>query len=134
MNRHRNASKKVPNGRTVQTRDEYFNKANNYIKPGYENKKGGNYRKAVVVDSNRKNELALVKLTTSSKGYELPNYKKGESKFKPFVETKDNNGNFIKLGNKFIANKKKDDLSKKDVNKIKKELVKKKITLISFES
>ena len=34
-------------GRTVQTRDEYFERQGDYRKPGYEKK--GNYRKAGVV-------------------------------------------------------------------------------------
>ena len=58
-----NVSQKIPNGRTLQTRDEFFEGQEKYRKPGYENK--GLYRKVVVVDSNRADELAVVKLTTS---------------------------------------------------------------------
>ena len=64
----------------MQTRDEYFAGQKQYRKPGYANK--GNYRKSVVVDSNRNDELAVVKLYSKS-GTELV---KTESRYKPFVE------------------------------------------------
>ncbi len=64
--KRKNVSQTIPNGRTLQTRDEFFEGKADYRKPGYEDK--GHYRKVVVVDSNRKNELAVVKLTTSKKG------------------------------------------------------------------
>lgn len=117
--KNKNVSQKVPNGRTVQTRDEYFEGQKNYRKPGYGKK--GVYRKAVVVDSNRKDELAVVKLTTSKKGKTL-DYKSGKSKYRPFVITKDDKGKPIKLGKKFVGNSPKADVSKKEVNKIKKDL------------
>ena len=53
----KNVSQKIPNGRTLQTRDEFFEGQEKYRKPGYENK--GLYRKVVVVDSNRADELAV---------------------------------------------------------------------------
>ena len=108
---------RIKNGRTVQTRDEFFFGQEQYRKPGYEKK--GNYRKAVVVDSNKKNELALVKLTTSKAGKAIPGKKK--SKYRPFVETKDNEGKPITLGRKFLPNPSKSDLSKHAVAEIKKE-------------
>ncbi|MBQ9713702.1 MAG: hypothetical protein IJV83_00075 [Clostridia bacterium] len=115
--KRKNVSPTIPNGRTVQTRDEFFFGQKNYRKPGYEKK--GNYRKAVVVDSNKKNELALVKLTTSEAGKSIPGSKK--SKYRPFVETKDNEGQPIKLGKKFIPNPPKSDLSMHAVSEIKKD-------------
>ena len=117
--KNKNVSQKVPNGRTVQTRDEYFEGQKDYRKSGYGKK--GVYRKAVVVDSNRKDELAVVKLTTSKKGKPL-DYKSGKSKYRPFVVTKDDKGKPIKLGKKFVENSPKADVSKKEVNKIKKDL------------
>lgn len=112
--RRKNVSRDIPNGRTVQTRDEHFEGAGEYRKPGYENK--GYYRRAVVVDSNRQNHLAVVVLTT--KGEEIPGVKK--SKFRPFVETKDDTGNPITIGKKFKENKPKHDLPPKAVARIKK--------------
>ena len=118
VKRNKNVSKTIPNGRTLQTRDEYFEGDGDYRKEGYENK--GLYRKAVVVDSNKNEELVLVKLTTSKKAKGIPSEKK--SKYRPYVETKDDEGNTIKIGKKFKENPPKKDLSKKAVAKIKKEL------------
>lgn len=111
----KNVSKRIPNGRTVQTRDEFFFGHKNYRKPGYAKK--GLYRKAVVVDSNSQDELAVVKLTTSPKGRSIVGEKK--SKYKPFIETLDDDGKPIKLGKKFKENKTSKDLSKRDTNAIK---------------
>jgi hypothetical protein len=121
--KRKNVSKKVPLGRILKTRDEYLEGGKGYQKPGYENGKGGNYRKTVVVDSNRKVELAVVKLTKSKKGTPLPKYKNGKSKYRSYIYTSDENDQPIKTGKKFIPAGKKDNMSKKDVNKIKKDCV-----------
>lgn len=115
MRVNKNTSKKIPNGRTLQTRDEYFEGDGDYKKPGYEDK--GLYRGAVVVDSNRDDELAVIVFTTSSKGVEVPGRKK--SKYRPFVETKDDDGEPIKIGKKFKENKPQKDLSRVAVTKMK---------------
>ena len=94
--KNRNISSSIPNGTILHTRDEYFWGSQNYIKPGYQNK--GNYRKVAVVDSNRYDDLAVVKLTT--KGKKLPQEK---STYKPFVETLDNKGKPIRISSKFIS-------------------------------
>lgn len=97
-------------GRTVQTRDEYFEGQGDYRKPGYEKK--GNYRKAVVVAQHGK-DLALVKTTKGSpRGIPLQDDK--VSKFKPYVETKDDEGKPIQYGRKFIPNSRKKDFSIRD--------------------
>lgn len=98
-------------GRTVQTRDEYFEGQGDYRKPGYEKK--GNYRKAVVVAQHGK-DLALVKTTKGSpRGIPLRDEK--VSKFKPYVETKDDDGKPIQYGRKFIPNSRKNDFSMRDI-------------------
>lgn len=98
-------------GRTVQTRDENFEGQGDYRKPGYEKK--GNYRKAVVVAQHGKN-LALVKATKGSpRGLSLKDDK--VTKFKPYVETKDDEGNPIQYGSKFIPNRRKKKFSKQDI-------------------
>ena len=117
--RKRNVSNRVRNGRTVQTRDEFFYGHANYRKPGYEHK--GAYRKAVVIDSNKRDELALVKLTTSPKGRAIDGETK--SKYKPFIETLDDSGKPIKLGKKFQANSPQKDLSKAATNAIKRDCI-----------
>lgn len=114
----KNVSQKIPNGRTLQTRDEFLASGKGYKKPGYENK--GYYREIIVVDSNRFDELAIVKGSTHGKS--IKGLKK--TKFKPFVETLDNEGFPIKRGVKFIENKPKKDLSTYQVNHIKKEAFK----------
>lgn len=116
--KRKNVSQRVPNGRTIQTRDEFLESGKNYRKPGYENK--GYYREVIVIDSNRENELAVVKGSTKGKSIDGLN----KTKFKPFVETKDNDGKPIKIGVKFIENKPQKDLNKHQVNQIKKELFK----------
>lgn len=117
----KNKSKKVPNGTIIRTRDENFNNTGNYRKSGYQNK--GDYRGAIVVDSNRSDEFAVIKMTTSNKGRSIPETK---SKFRPYIETKDNNGKPIKEGSKFkikrdSTGKVKNKISKKAANKIKKD-------------
>lgn len=120
MSKRKNKSKSIPSGRTFQTRDEYFYGQQNYRKPGYENNKVY-YRRVVVVDSNSDNQLAVVKLT-GNKGKIINNYQKGKSGYKPFVLTLDDKGNPIKKGFKFKENKQKYDISKTDVNNIRKDL------------
>ena len=116
--KRKNVSQKIRNGTTLQTRDEFLESGKNYKKPGYEKK--GLYRKVVVVDSNRNDELAVVK--TSTKGKRIKGEKK--SRFKPFVETKDSDNKPIKVGKKFIQNKPKKSLNKSQVSQIKKETFK----------
>lgn len=115
-----NFSKTIPLGRTVRTRDNYFEGKKDYIKEGYEN--AGNYRKAVVIDTNNLDEIALVKLLGNDgkkKGIELNNYQKGKSIFRTYVETLDDDNNPIKIGIKFEEQNPVEDLSKKDVYKIR---------------
>ncbi len=101
-------------GRTVQTRDENFEGQGDYRKPGYENK--GNYRKAVVIAQHGK-KRAVVKLTKGSPmGKSLLDEK--VSKYRPYVQTKDDEGNPITYGKKFRPNKRKKDLTMHDVTQI----------------
>jgi len=117
--KRKNVSQTIPNGRTLQTRDEYIGEENKkYRKPGYGKK--GNYRKVVVVDSNRNDEVVVVKLTTSENAEPLTGYKSGKSRFKPFVETTDSNGQPIKIGRKFTENSQSADVPNSEVIKIKK--------------
>lgn len=126
--KRKNVSQRIPNGRTLQTRDEFLasGKGKTNIKPDHPNPRDL-YRTIAVVDSNRKNELAIVKLTTSEKAKKtLPNYRDGKSKYKTYVEVYDNSGKRIKIdGRKFIINEPSRDLTKAEVNKIKKDALKK---------
>ncbi len=118
MSRNKNFSKNVPNGTVLRTRDEYFHGSGSYRKPGYERR--GHYRAAVVVDSNRSDELAVVKLHGKS-GTPVPGYKKGKSHYKPYVETKDDKGMPIKTGRKFLYDRTSTRVPIPEVNKIKKD-------------
>ena len=113
----KNVSRYILPGRTVQTRDEFFYGAKNYRKPGYENK--GYYRKGLVVDSNRKDELVIVKLHKPNQSLPIPGSK---STYKPYVETKDDDGKPIKIGVKFKLNKDNSSttISKHGVSEVKK--------------
>ncbi|MBD5585522.1 MAG: hypothetical protein HDQ88_10600 [Clostridia bacterium] len=118
--KRKNVSQTIPNGRTLQTRDEYLGEENkDYRKPGYEGK--GLYRKITVVDSNRKNELIVIKLTTSDKGIQIETYKNGKSKFRPYIIVEDDKGNPIKITpGKFVENPQSADVPQAEISKIKK--------------
>lgn len=118
--KNKNISKNVKIGTTLQTRDEYLYSGKNYKKPGYEKK--GNYRRVLVVDSNKKDELAVVKLTTSEKAKQVGSYQKGKARYKPILETKTNESKPIKVSKKFQKNRKSRNIPKNEVNKIKKDL------------
>jgi len=121
-----NFSKTIPRGRTVRTSDGSFEGNKNYIKPGYENNK--TYRRSAVLDTNELDELALVKLygNDGKTGIHLPNYQDGYSLFRPFIETKDENGKPIKISEKFVEQHESNDLSIKDIQKIRRALFNKK--------
>lgn len=121
----KNVSKSVPNGRTLQTRDEFLasGKGKKDIKPNHPNPKDY-YRRIGVVDSNKNGDLIVIKLDTKGK-HSLPDYMSGKSKYKPLIEIEDCDGNRIRIDNpKFKQNSPKKDISKKDVSKIKKDCFK----------
>ena len=83
-------------------------------------------RWVAVIDSNEKNELAVVRLTDEQQENTtaLPTYKKGNGRdtyFKHFVEIEDNEGNRIKAtkNGKFQENTDDYDLSEREVKKVK---------------
>lgn len=119
-----NVSSRYPNGRTLKTQDKYLPEG----KGGKsENPKAS--RRVVVIDSNKKDELAVVKLTTSKQPNTspLPSYKQGNGKqtrFKHFVETQDNEGKPIKVdGEKFKENPWAYDLTPRQVQEVKKQVL-----------
>lgn len=126
MSKRKNISKTIPNGRTIQTRDEFLasGKGKENIKPDHPDK-NDLYRLSVIVDTNRKNELAIIKLTTSKKGKKLEGYRNGESRYRPYIEISTSDGQAIKIDNKnFVANSPKKDVKKSDVNKMKRRVLK----------
>jgi hypothetical protein len=118
----RNVSARYPNGRTIKTQDKHLPQEKNKVKE----LKGKRW--AVIVDSNRLDELAVVRLTgeDTPNTTPLPKYKKGNGRvtyFKHFVEIKDAEGNSIKIdGQRFIENPWIYDLSKQDVERIRKKV------------
>ena len=122
MSKRKNISKSIPIGRTLQTRDEFLEsgKGKENIKPDHPSE-FDLYRTSVIVDSNRKDELAIIKLTTSEKGKRLKKYRNGKSRFRPYIEISTSEGRAIKLDDKrFSENSFERDVSKHDVNKMKK--------------
>lgn len=126
MPKKKNISSKIPNGRIIHTRDKDLHGGSGYEKPNTK----GSYRMGVVVDSNSDDELAIVKLTTSPKGIPLPEYRNGKSKYRNYILTLDKDCNPIKITPieerqqgkpRFEEGKPQNDMSKKDVNKIKKD-------------
>ena len=105
---------KVPLGRTLSTYDHYLNK----------NSKSNKERPVAVIERNRRNELAVVPLSSRNGKHrtQLKNYQDGRSYFKHFVETCDNEGQPIKVGTKFRENHPRNDISKRDVNRIRKKV------------
>ena len=103
----------VPWGRTFETNDHYLGKS----KTGSKKK-----RPIVAIDSNEYGEIVAVPLS-SRKGANrtrLKNYQQGNSYYKHYVEIEDNEGRPIKANWKFRENHKNMDISKKDVEKIRK--------------
>ena len=101
----------VPLGRTLSTYDYYLD-SNNISK-----KK----RPVVVIERNKRNELAVVALSSrdGKNRTQLKNYQDGKSFFKHFIEIHDNEGKPIKIGNKFRENHPRNDISGNDVKRIR---------------
>ena len=118
-----NVSKRYPNGRTIRTADKYLplDKRGKSDDPKAQ-------RRIVIVDSNRYDELAVVRLTTRKqpnttelKGRKRRKQGNGKTTyFKHFVEIADNENNPIKIdGKKFIENPWAYDLDKSEVEYIR---------------
>lgn len=120
--KRKNVSQKIRNGTTLQTRDEFLasGKGKQNIKPDHPSKKDL-YRRVAVLDSNRNDELLVVKLDTKGR-HELKDYLTGKSKYKAFVEIEDEKGNRIVIDDvRFAKNSQKRYLTKSQVDRIKKD-------------
>lgn len=96
--KRKNVSQTIPNGTLIITNDTYF-----YGTDGKSNKK----RMAVTVDTNRNDELAIVKYTTSQKHGRSFENSKGFVGHGDKIYTLDNNKKPIKAdGEKFITQEK----------------------------
>lgn len=125
----KNVSQRIPNGRTFQTRDEFLESGSGKknIKPDHPNR-NDLYRKVAVVDSNRFDEIIIVKMGTKGR-HELPGYGNGKSTYNAFIEIYDDEHKPLKRNSrKLVENKPSKDLSKAEVTQIKKDLYKNKTT------
>ena len=104
---NKNISKNLKLGTVLQTRDEFF--LNGVPKPKYNNSKKY-YRGAVVVETNKKDEVGVVKFVTNgTKDVKINNQ---VHTYRPFLEVYDDKNNFIKLGRKFKLNSNNKKVSK----------------------
>lgn len=112
----RTASGLVPKGRTISTYDNYLTGS----KTGSKKE-----RPLVVIESNTKEELAVVPLSSKpgKNKTQLKKYQQGQSYFKHYVEIKDNEGLPIKVNKKFRENHPNMDISNEDVGKIKDKVI-----------
>lgn len=81
----------------------------------------------VVIEANERNDLAVVPLS-SRKGKDrtqLKKYQQGQSYFKHYVEIEDDEGNPIRVNQKFQENHPNMDVSREDVKKIKDKVLRK---------
>lgn len=122
--KNKNVSKRYPNGRTLKTKDKYL--------PIVKDKKSDNpkdERWVAIIDSNRKDELAVVRLTKQNQPNttHLPTYKKGNGQrsfFKHFVEIVDDAGDPIKVdGRKFQENPREFDLNAEQLATVKSKVI-----------
>lgn len=113
INKGRTADGRVPQGRTLKTYDNYLG--------GEKNKSSTKERPVVVIEANKNNDLAVVPLS-SRKGKDrtrMRNYQQGQSYFKHYIEIQDNEGNPIRVNDKFKENYPDLDVSQRDIGKIK---------------
>ena len=99
-----NKKRKIPWGRTFTTNDHYLGRS------GTGSQKR---RPVVVIETNNRNELAVVPLSSrpGKSRTKLEKYQDGRSYYKHFVEIEDNEGKPIKPGRKFRENHSRNDVS-----------------------
>ena len=123
MSRSKNKSRTYKDGMRVQTRDNFFY-GSDYFDHRHPNERDL-YRKTYIVDSNRNDELAIVKYTTSKKNGKKFTNNKGFDKHGKDIYTKDNEGNPIKIdGKKFSPGSKKRKITGSQANEIKRRTIK----------
>jgi len=111
---NKNKSRWIKDGCIGQTSDKSFHGAKDY--KGKPTDKPFN-RPFVVVATNKKDEMAVVKITHSPKGKRLKHGLRGhDSRIRPYVFTQDEDCKPIKPGTKFKLRKER--LSKDDLRKV----------------
>lgn len=106
----RTKSGRIPQGRTLSTKDKYIGKGG---KTGSDKD-----RPVVVIEANNNNDLAVVPLSSRNgkDRTKLKNYQQGQSYFKHHVEIEDDEGNPIRINEKFRENHPNMDVSRADVD------------------
>lgn len=120
--KRKNVSQKVKNGTAILTRDEFFEDHNNYQKEKYKSNPNFYYREATVVDSNRNDELAIIKHQSSGKFSVKKNNDK-TAKYNTYIKIKDNEGKPIKIGAKFKRANPDYDVTEQKANRMKRKSV-----------
>lgn len=112
QNKGRTASGKVPQGRTLTTRDKFLDRK------AIQSEKE---RPVVVIEANENNDLAVVQLSSRAgkDRTRLKNYQQGQSYFKHYVEIEDDESKPIRVNAKFRENHPNMDVSSADVEFIK---------------
>ena len=107
----KDGKKKIPLGRTFSTRDEFLDK----------NTKSNKKRTVVLIETNTRDEMAVVSLSGSpgKNKTNLKDYQDGKSYYKHFVEIEDSEGEPIKVNDKFRENNVDLDVSSRDVDLIR---------------
>ncbi len=121
MSKNKNVSKKIKNGTRIQTRDEFIKSDNKNDNPYKINHPNINdlYRGGHVVDSNLLNNIVISVETTKNKTKPKGNHSE-------IVNIKFRNEDLLEIdGKKVVRGKEKKDLSKKEVNSLKKILYRK---------
>lgn len=114
--KRKNVSQTIPNGTLIITNDLYFSGTDG---------KSAKTRMATTVDSNRSDELAVVKYTTSNKHGRSFKNDKGFKRHGDRVFTEDNEGKPIKIDNKkFTKGSEKRKISVAQANEIKRRCIK----------
>lgn len=109
--RNKNISKTIPNGTLVITKDNFIYGTD---------KQSEKTRMTVTVDSNRKNEIAITKYTTSNRHGRSFENDKGFKRHGDRIFVQDDEGNPIHIdGIKFIRGSKKRSITPKQANEIK---------------
>ena len=103
------------------------------FKEKYKNNPNIYYREATVVDSNRNDELAIIKHQSSGK-FTVKNYARQKRTYNAYIKTKDDEGKPIKIGPKFKRANPKYDVTRNNANKMKKQSVKSKNKQIATDN
>ena len=108
----RNVSKKVENGTFVKFNDSY-------LEHGKNTKGKNDSRLGVVIDTNRRDEIAILKRQHAKNSVQL-----GEDSFNPNIKIKNKNDKPLKIDNDHVKKVRRKKISRKEANQLKKQVLK----------